>query len=224
MNGYYRNSLSGGRLRQCYEIAPPRVQRYLDAEIGYVLRELEEGGRVLELGCGYGRILEVLVPHTACLVGVDTSADSIGAARRELMGSSSCCLAVMDASVLGFGEDSFDAVVCVQNGLSAFRVAPDVVVGESLRVTRSGGIVLFSSYSESFWEERLDWFELQAQYELIGEIDRELTGDGTIVCRDGFRATTIGPDEFDSLLAPLGVEYQVEEVDSSSVFCKIVVP
>ena len=33
MGGYYENYLSADRLRLCYEIAPPRVQRYLEAEI-----------------------------------------------------------------------------------------------------------------------------------------------------------------------------------------------
>ncbi len=84
--------------------------------------------------------------------------------------------------------------------------------------------MLLSSYSDRFWDERLDWFELQVQHGLIGEIDRDATGAGTIVCRDGFRATTMEPEEFVSLLAASGVDCKVVEVDSSSIFCEVAVP
>jgi hypothetical protein len=36
--------------------------------------------------------------------------------------------------------------------------------------------MLFSTYCERFWEERLKWFEIQAQHGLIGEIDYHATG------------------------------------------------
>ena len=224
MSGYYTKSLSSGRLRKCYEIAPPRILQYLNEEIRFVRSHLKPSSRVLELGCGYGRVLKELIHYSSHVVGIDKSSDSIAAARRDRIVGSGSDLAIMDASVLSMRDDSFDAVVCIQNGLSAFAVAPDKVVGESLRVARSGGRLIFSSYSESFWDERLNWFELQAQHGLIGEIDPELTGDGTIVCRDGFRATTMRPEDFRLLIGRFGVDCRVEEVDSSSVFCVAVVP
>ncbi|MCU0646032.1 MAG: class I SAM-dependent methyltransferase, partial [bacterium] len=83
------------------------------------------------------------------------------------------------------------------------------------------GIVLFSSYSEKFWEDRLNWFRLQAEHGLVGEIDEEQTGNGVIVCKDGFRATQFGASDFLNLTSDLGVETIIKEVDRSSVFCEI---
>jgi len=57
---YYKDSLSGERLKRVYEIAPPRVQRYLEAETGHVAEAISQGAKVLELGCGYGRIFPEL--------------------------------------------------------------------------------------------------------------------------------------------------------------------
>jgi 2-polyprenyl-6-hydroxyphenyl methylase/3-demethylubiquinone-9 3-methyltransferase len=143
-------------------------------------------------------------------------------AQRLLGHSARCRLARMNAAELAFPDRRFDMVVCIQNGISAFQVEQRVLVEEAMRVTRPGGTVLFSSYSEAFWERRLEWFRLQAERGLIGAIDEAATGAGVIVCRDGFRATTVGRDEFLSLTAPLGITPAITEVDHSSLFCELI--
>ena len=218
---YYSERLSAERLTRCYEIAPPRVRQYLEAEITHVLDRIDSADVALELGCGCGRALERLAAKARSAFGIDNSPPSLDLAKRQLARFSNCHLAAMDAVALGFAEGSFDTVVCLQNGISAFNVNQRELLRESLRVTRPGGSVLFSSYSDRFWSARLEWFELQAEHGLIGEIDREQTGDGVIVCKDGFKATTIGPQEFLDLASALGIQPLIEEVDGSSLFCEI---
>lgn len=221
MPGYYADKLSAERLQRCYEIAPPRVRQYLEAEIQHVLSKIRHSDTVLELGCGHGRVLQELAPKARAAVGIDTSLPSLNPAKNLLSELPDCYLVAMNAVSLGFLDGIFDVVICVQNGISAFGVRREDLVRESVRVTRPGGTVLFSSYSDRFWDARLEWFELQAAHGLVGEIDRERTGDGVIVCRDGFKATTVGPDEFAELASSLGVQATVEEIDGSSVFCQI---
>jgi hypothetical protein len=59
---------------------------------------------------------------------------------------------------------------------------------------------------------------------LIGDIDEEETGGGIIVCKDGFRATTVRPSDFRALAEEVGLEPVIAEVDGSSVFCVFTVP
>ena len=221
MSGYYADRLSGEMLRKCYEIAPPRVQRYLEAELDFVMRRVRPDDLVLELGCGYGRIFERLACTAGIVVGVDTAHASLGLGRRLLEGLPNCHFVQMDAATLAFRDRVFDVVVCIQNGISAFGVDRRRLIEESLRITRRGGQVLFSSYSPRFWNDRLEWFRLQSEHGLLGEIDEQATGDGVIVCKDGFRAATVGPDEFLMLTAGLDVRRRIEEVDGSSLFCEI---
>lgn len=221
MSGYYAEKLSAERLKHCYEIAPPRVLQYLEAEIEYVLNKLNATDRVLELGCGYGRFLQRLLGKSEKVIGIDTSYASLLMAYEFIGNISSCCLVEMDAAELGFKKNSFDAVVCIQNGISAFSVNQRKLLEESVRVIRPGGIALFSSYSEHFWKDRLDWFRLQAKQGLIGEIDEAATGKGIIVCKDGFKASTIGPDDFAALTSSFPVLSKITEVDRSSIFCEI---
>jgi 2-polyprenyl-6-hydroxyphenyl methylase/3-demethylubiquinone-9 3-methyltransferase len=219
--GYYADRLSGARLRECYEIAPPRVRRYLAAEIRFVQERLNPDDVVLELGCGYGRVALQLEKAAERVVGIDTSAGSLTLARETAPSGSRCEFVEMDAVDLRFSDGEFDAVVCVQNGICAFGVDPSRLLDEALRVTRPGGKVLFSSYSDRFWEHRLHWFELQAERGLVGEIDYKATGDGFIVCKDGFRAGAMSAEGFESLCARVGIVPTITVVDDSSVFCEI---
>jgi SAM-dependent methyltransferase len=221
--GYYSERLSGERLRECYRIAPRRVQQYLRAEIEFALGRIDPGGVVLELGCGYGRVALELARAAGRVVGVDTSAESVALAH-QLGSTTACDFLVMDACALGLRGGVFDAVVCVQNGVCAFDADPLVLVREALRVARPGARVLLSSYSERFWPDRLEWFELQARRGLVGEIDEDATGSGVIACKDGFRAGTMTPDGFHDLCARVGVVPLVTEVDESSIFCELVAP
>jgi len=218
---YYSEKLSAERLRHVYELAPSKVRRYLEAEIQFVLDRITPGALILEIGCGYGRVLEKLATKTERVVGIDTSLGSLLIARKPGRDYSNQMLVKMDAAELGFKEKCFDIVACIQNGISAFKVEQERLIREALRVTRSGGRVMFSSYSERFWPDRLDWFRIQAEHGLLGEIDEEATGNGIIVCRDGFRATTIGPDDFRVLASRIGIDPEITEVDGSSIFCDI---
>jgi SAM-dependent methyltransferase len=221
MRGYYARKLSGERLRQCYEIASPRVKQYLEAEVDFVVGKVEPRSRVLELGCGYGRVLRTLAGKAAAVVGVDTSQESLLLAREVMAGARGWKLARMDAVDLGLAPTTFDLVACVQNGIEAFRVDQEALIREAVRVTRSGGLILVSTYSQRFWEPRLGWFRAQAAAGLLGPIDEEATGDGVIVCRDGFRAGTSGKEAFLALASTLGLAATVTEVDASSLFCEI---
>ena len=218
---YYREKLAGARLRRCYEIAPPRVMQYLDSEIRHVVSRTNPGDDVLELGCGYGRAAFEYAKAACRVVGIDSAAESLELARELTDPQSSCEFIEMDATKMSFPDDTFDLVACIQNGICAFNVDPVTLVREAIRVTKPNGTALFSSYTESFWPDRLEWFELQAKEGLLGEIDYEKTRDGVIVCVDGFRAGAMCEDEFRAICRKLGLEPDIAEVDGSSIFFEV---
>jgi len=220
---YYSARLAGERLRLAYELASPRVRRYLEAEIQHVASRVPPGGWVLELGCGYGRVLLPLAERAGIAVGVDTSLASLELASRYLASARNVVVVAMDATRLGFPPRMFDAVCCVQNGISAFHVDQRTLLASAAGAARPGGAVMFSTYAALFWPHRLEWFRSQAAHGLIGEIDEAATGDGEIVCRDGFAATTVTPEELAELAAGLGSKCVIRTVDDSSVFCEITV-
>lgn len=219
--GYYSEKLSADRLKHCYDIAPPRIKQYLEAEIKYVLDNIEPTDVVLELGCGYGRVLAKLAEKSKVIYGIDTSKPSINLAKEFLENFSNIKLFQMNARSLLFEDDFFDVIVVIQNGISAFKIDPHDLIKESLRVTKEGGKILISSYSEKIWADRLEWFILQSKEGLLGEIDFEKTKNGIIVCKDGFEATTYSKGDFTKLISELALNATIKEVDQSSIFCTI---
>jgi SAM-dependent methyltransferase len=199
------------------------VRRYLEEEVRGVCQRLGPRDTVLELGCGTGRVAWQLAPPAARVVGIDISLESLGLAALSGGDESRCSFVAADATALAFPAARFDAVVCVQNGICAFRVDPVTVLREALRVTTRPGRVLLSSYTEGFWPERLAWFRLQAAHGLVGEIDEEATRPGEIVCRDGFSVGTMSREGFLRLCETVGVTPAITEVDGSSLLCDVVV-
>lgn len=223
MKDYYAARLSSLKLKQAYDVAQPRARRYLAAEVDHVVQRIKPGHRVLELGCGYGRVLEPLAKAAGGVFGIDTAPASLEMAVGELAGLD-VKLAAMDAAALAFADSRFDLTVCIQNGISAFKRSGETLFREAVRVTRPGGRVLFSSYADQFWPHRLEWFRLQSQAGLLGELDEEASGDGVVVCKDGFKSSTVGSDEMVDLARAVGLDPQIEIVDESSVFCEMIVP
>lgn len=221
MGNYYSDILTAENLSRCYAIAPERIKQYLATEINHATEYIFHGATVLELGCGYGRVLSQIVARCSRIVGIDTSVASLRAARLSLSEYSSVELSLMDAAHLGYSDNSFDVVLCIQNGISAFKRDPRRLISEAYRVAKRGGNCMFSSYSHRFWGPRLQWFKLQSDEGLIGEIDWDLTKDGVIVCKDGFVAKTYSQDDFIALLEDLGLQATYIEVDESSLFCHI---
>lgn len=221
MSDYYKENLTAEKLFQCYNIATPRVQQYFNEEINHILEKIKKGNLVLDLGCGYGRVIPAIAKKARFVIGIDTSISSLNLGQNFLKNISNCLLLQMNAVNLSFLDNTFDIVVCIQNGISAFHENQKKLIKESIRVTKPGGLILYSSYSEKFWEQRLMWFQMQSEAGLLGEIDYKKTKNGKIFCKDGFTATTVNKKQFINLTSGLNADVKIVEVDESSLFCEI---
>lgn len=217
MSNYYAQNLNSTKLFQVYQTKYPRVKHYFDEEINFVRQNLHGEEKVLEVGTGYGRIIKELAPFAASIIGIDISDASVSLGKDYIKECPNCSIQVMDAYNLDFSEE-FDIVICLQNGLSAIKGQPLQLIRQCMKVLIPGGRAYFSTYSNKFWDNRLMWFQEQADKGLLGEIDLEKTKDGVIVCKDGFVAITFSENELKKLGAESGYHYRIEEVDESSLF------
>ncbi len=121
-------------------------------EIELVLELLPPFRGVLDLGCGTGRLSRALATSGA-VVGLDTSAAMLAAARRE----NPARLVQGDAFRLPFADASFDAVVALRLAFHFRELGP--LLREARRVLRPGDVIVFDTYA---WSPRA-WLPLDAE-------------------------------------------------------------
>jgi len=104
-------------------------------------------GRVLDVGTGSARILEVLAPHLDHGEGIDLSHEMLTVARANLdrAGLSNCTVRQADMYDLPFDPCSFDAVTIHQ--VLHFADEPGRVIAEATRVLVPGGCLLVADFA-----------------------------------------------------------------------------
>jgi len=142
-----------------------RPGKIWDALLPYI----PQGARVLDVGCGNGRLSEFLSGKNVRYTGLDGSAKLIGIARnrysslsspsaigdpdndrgsRIKSGMTDVQFLVSDMRSLPFEDDAFDAVCC----LAAFHHLPSEstrrrALSEMFRVTKPGGVLLMLNWN-----------------------------------------------------------------------------
>jgi SAM-dependent methyltransferase len=94
----------------------------------------------LDSGCGTGALAFALAARVGEVVGVDTSAEYLDAARANAPGNAR--FVEGDAMALPFGYGSFDIAACLR--LLHHLRRPELAVSELARVTRAGGRVFIA--------------------------------------------------------------------------------
>jgi ArsR family transcriptional regulator len=99
-------------------------------------------GRLLDIGTGTGRLLEVLAPRVAGALGVDASRAMLALARARLAkpGLTHCTVRLADMYRLKLADAAFDLVVLQM--VLHYAEDPAGVLAEAARVLRPGGLLL----------------------------------------------------------------------------------
>lgn len=101
----------------------------------------QPGGKVLDVGCGPGVMVNELVRRRGCeLWGIDIAPEMIRDAERRFAGEPRAHFAVGAIEKLQFPDSFFDAVVCM--GVVEYIDDDVVAIREMLRVLRPGGTLI----------------------------------------------------------------------------------
>ncbi len=151
------------------------------------LLKLIRGKRIVDLGCGHGRLTSLLAQGDNAVTGVDNSEEQIRLAR-ELHGQGASAPVFLHAGMedTGLSANSFDLVVLSQSLHHAAK--PFEVLAEAHRLLTPGGLLLILDllqHEEEWMHDRFGDFwlgfsleELRSQLIKIGfsHVQAEITG------------------------------------------------
>ncbi len=95
-------------------------------------------GRVLDVGCGRGRLVRALAGRCGNVVGIDCDAEALAGARRDALGNPRVTFLQGDAMTHAFDPQSFDMVVMVAT-LHHLPLRP--ALERIRRLLRPGGVL-----------------------------------------------------------------------------------
>lgn len=111
--------------------------RALHQAVRYLLPQPHQG-RLLDIGCGTGGLMQQLAQPGLRVAGIDFAAQAVGYTAARGAGP----VARASANQLPFADHSFDFVTCVDL-LEVETVQPAALVEQALRVLRPGGYGVF---------------------------------------------------------------------------------
>lgn len=149
---------------------PVATERFRYAAGIRPLLELPTSARILEAGCGSGRVLRTLAAlGYRRLVGLEISTQRLEHVRRRGPG----CAQLVCGADFPFEPASFDAVV--STGVIEHVSEPRVWLGQLARVVRPGGIVSLTS-DTYMWR----WLQRLGLYRSVQPVDRAIW-PGTLI-------------------------------------------
>jgi ubiquinone/menaquinone biosynthesis C-methylase UbiE len=147
--------------RQSYDIIAAEfnaTRRFVWRDIELFRDYIKDRDKVLDLGCGNGRLAQLFVDKQVNYLGVDASEKMIEIAKKNYPDKN---FAVMDALNLDLPEKSFDAVICVST-LNHFEKKEHQRFIENVKkILKPGGYLLMVNWNlwrlgnkKSIWRNR----------------------------------------------------------------------
>ena len=186
---------------------PKSIQNFLDGEIDFIKKYIKPNKVILEVGCGYGRLLEPLSKNAKKIVGIDFSKPLLDRAEENLYKNKNLELLLMDAKCMGFDDKTFDYVLCLD---ASFGNMPGIeldVLKQMERVCKKGGEVILSVFSDN------------AKYAQIENLTRvglkNIKDDGkAIYTSEGFYSKRFSKEDLNELFKKVSLECKITKICS----------
>jgi len=171
---------AGGLLNRALDPAtqPAAIQEFLRTELDVLRESIQQGMRVVDVGCGTGRHLLLLRDRVGLGVGVDYERSYLAEACRRA-GGHPLHFVTGDASAIPL-KASFDVAVCLTNTWGTMSDKGGVLA-EMRRLAPRPGSRIISVYSPGSISARREWYS-RLGHKISEETHEYLATDG------GFRS------------------------------------
>ena len=197
-------------LNQAY----PKIKEWFQKEIAYLKKNIKQNSKILDIGCGFGRHIEILADFSKEVIGIDNNSDMIKKAKNRLSNFKNVKLFVQDAQKLDFEDDYFDYVICMTNTFGDFPEIKENVLKGMKRVCKKDGKIIISVYNDKALEIR------KKDYEKVGLHITEIK-EGIIYTEEGLISEQFSKPQLKELFDKLYLKSKILELNTISFLCEL---
>ena len=133
---------------------PASYIEWFEEEKEYLIKNIFNNAKVLEVGCGEGRTIRDIIRKTSNIIAIDHDKKAINDAKKNLKNYSDIKIIKAEAIKLPFKENSFDFVLCMTT-FANFGKNKIKALLEMKRVVKKDGYIIISTFSENAFDERI---------------------------------------------------------------------
>ncbi|MDP1884475.1 MAG: class I SAM-dependent methyltransferase [Candidatus Moranbacteria bacterium] len=130
--------------------APPTIlQKFFTGDIDFIKNKLTRNQNILEVGCGFGRLLYPLSTVSKNVTGIDFSKNQIQKTANNTKQSKNITVRLMRAEKMNFKNNCFDQSICLNNSLGNMPGIEKQVIQEMKRITKAGGKIIVRVFADN---------------------------------------------------------------------------
>jgi len=143
-------------VRQSYDLIAEdfsRTRKFAWEEFKFLAEEVKSGDRILDLGCGNGRLVELFQDKNIEYIGIDNSQKLIEIAREHHPDGN---FQIFDGLKIPFPDNYFDRIFCIAvlHHIPGNQLRQEFLK-EARRVLKSGGKMILSTWY--LWQKYTFW-------------------------------------------------------------------
>jgi len=197
---------------KCVELASPEIKQFLSKEDDFVKKILFDGCSILDVGCGYGRTIEIIHKIPSEIVGIDNSKRMVRDAKLNLKKCKNVKILFMDAFDIKL-KQKFDFVLCLMQTFGNFSSNKLKSLKEMKRVLKKDGKMVIHVYNPKSFKIRLEG------YKKVGMLILKIEKDGTIHSSDGFTSEQFTKKKLEDLFSKAKLDVKIRLLTPISYIC-----
>lgn len=192
-----------------------KIKEYLKAEERYLLKSIKPNSVILDVGCSEGKQLKLLAGISKKIFGIDDSKSMAKMAKEKLLSFNNVEIFFENAKEMHFQDNYFDYSICMFSTFSNIpRPLQKVVLGEMKRVTKNGGKIIISVYSENV---------LETQKQFYNNIDLDIVkiDNDFVYTQQGLISERFTKKKLENLFSSVDLKAKIVQLNSISYICEM---